>query len=513
MKRYITFFLSILLVAVSCREESRETGLTDTPIRFTGAQIASKGFLGSGDLDVNGSQVKVFDILTGFDGTLNGTNYTSTDYILYIDDAVTYDGSAYWPYVTVGTEYRWTRTGVHRFFGYLEYDKSYNEGAGLTTSSFFGSNPSLNTDSTSDSFLTLTTPTHSFQALSTEPQYDFVVSKNAVVRNASSKDYSNVELPMKHLFTAVSLSFENNSTGSSVQITDISTIYQGADLFLHKGYATVDYSSASNNISPAYHLEGDTSKPFFSAAAMSGISIAPGEKYDILTGTNLTSGGSATFFMTWPLTIDQISPMTVVDYDIFGDPIYAESDAILAITYRANGGAPETARIKFPRREWKAGTRVDLVINFTDKSIQMIGEVLPWDYNIHNMDFNGESIVVPDGGKVSIDDGELHSDNEVVHLTTERPEVLCKLFISSLKGATLVINKIGPDPTFFEVEPSSLTITGETMHFTVKPSEYSTGGVERTIKLTYSIALPDGREIDADSEIKGNDHDYTFSRQ
>ena len=185
--------------------------------------------------------------------------------------------------------------------------------------------------------------------------------------------------------------------------------------------------------------------------------------------------------MTWPLTKDQISPQDIIGQDIFGDPIYDPHDKVLALTYVANGGTPETVRVQFPYKDWKAGTRIRFVIEFTDKSIQMVSEVLP--------------------------------DNATIHLTTVSPEITCKLFISSLKGATLVINKVGADPSYFTVEPSTMTITGERMYFVVKPSNLPTGGQTRTMNLSFSVALPSGREIDGDSEILGNDHNYTFSRQ
>ena len=495
--------------------------MLETAIHFSAVEVSdispsSRGFLEADGLDVLGTRVKVYDFLSGFTGIVNGTSYSSSDHFVYIDDAVNYDGGAYWPFTTATREYRWTRTGTHRFFGWLDFDKSYNNSAGLSTASFFGSSPTVDDDPESATFLTMTTPEYSFQTSS--PQYDFVVSKNATVRTAASKDYSNVPLPMKHLFTAVSLCLMNASTSTNLQITDINTLYTEPgeaeeDIFLHKGYATMDYSSDADNITPVYHLQGDKTHPFFSASAISGTTIAPGQAYDLLTGTNVTSGSGESYFMTWPLTKDQIAPQDVIGQDIFGDPIYDPHDAVLALTYRANGGAPETVRVKFPYRDWKAGTKMRFMIEFTDKSIQMVAEILPWDYNESSMNFNGESLVVPDGGKLSIETDESLQDNAKIHLTTANPEINCRVYISSLQGATLVIAKTGADPSYFTVEPSSMTITGNRLTFVVKPSSLPTGGIERTMNLSFSVSLPSGREIDGDSEILGNDHNYTFSRQ
>ncbi|MBO4340631.1 MAG: hypothetical protein J5835_04300 [Bacteroidales bacterium] len=512
MKRRLIYLLPLLLAAVSCKEEGLESGFSDTVIQLSGGQIGSKGFLEANGLNVVGTREKVYDVITGFNGRVNGVEYTSSDSFVYINDVVRYDGGTYWPYANAETEYRWTRTGVHRFFGHLDFDKSYNNNAGLSTSDFFGSNPTLDSDPSSPTFLTLTTPTYSFQSGS--PQYDFVYSKKAVVRNASDKNYNTVDLPQKHLFTAISLSLVNHSTETSLEITDINTLYNGNDMFLHKGYATIDYSSNADEITPVYTLQGDNSHPFFNATAMSGKTIDPGDKYDLLTGTDITSSGTAQYFMTWPVTAAQISPQTITGVDEFGDPIYAESDAILVLRYKANGSQNvETARVAFPRRDWKAGTKVQLIIDFTDKSIQMNAEVLPWDFNEHEMNFRDESVVVPDGGKLSIVGQASLPDNATIHLTTHNPEVTCKVFISSLNGATLVINKVGSSPSYFTIEPSTITIHPQILSFVVKPSSLSTGGIARSIQLSFSIVLPDGREIDADSELLGNDHNYTFSRQ
>ena len=509
---YIIGMSLTLLAASACRKESYDPAVfRDQAIRFSGNRV-TKGFLEADGLYKTGTQVKVFDFLTGFDGEVNGTTYTPSDQIKYIDDVVEFlGGSNTWPYQTVSHEYRWTKSGTHRFFGWLNKDQAYNNDEGLTTAGFFGSSPSLN-----ENTLVMTTPTYSWTTAS--PQYDFVYAKSAVLRDASQNDYSDIELPMKHLFTAVSLTFENKSTGTPVQVTGLSTLYEGRDLFLHKGSATVDYSGNGEAI-PSYSLSGDVENPFFSASNISGTTIFSGEKYDILSGVKLNNadgsavyGASPSFYMTWPLTVSQISPGPSGE-DVFGDKFYTDEDKVLALTYQAGGLAPETIRVPFPGKPWLAGTRNHMNIEFTEKAISITAETLPWDYNEQTISFNDESVVVPDGGKLSIDGMSNLSDNATIYLTTLTPEVTCKLHISSLKGSTLIITKVGADPSFFTLDPGTLTITGNQLSFKVKSSNLNTGGVERTCQLTFSVQLPDGREIDADSEIMADDHNYTFSRQ
>ena len=196
---------------------------------------------------------------------------------------------------------------------------------------------------------------------------------------------------------------------------------------------------------------------------------------------------------------------------MFGDPIYSERNSILELRFRVNGSAEEGARVSFPRKEWKAGTRVHLNIEFTDKSIQIVTETIPWDYNEHTLDFNQGSLTTSNSDKLAVNYPT--PVNNKVYLTTENPEAECQLAISSLKGATLVIKKIGADPAYFDIEPSELTITGGVLVFYVRPSALDTGGQERNIQLSFTVVLPSDREIEGDSELIDRDRNYIFSRQ
>lgn len=502
MRRYLTYLVlaSLLFVTLGCQKERGEDPYRSETIKFEGGEV-TKAFLEANGIHKTHTQVKVYDFLTGFDGEINDVTVVSTDTTKYVDDIIEYQETTLkWPFTNIAHEYRWTKSGIHRFFGWLNKDQTYNNNAGMTTHEFFG-DPSLN-----ERKLVMTTPTYSWTKNS--PQYDFLFSRQAVLRDAAGGDYSDVILPMKHLFTAISLTLENLSTETSIQIVDLNTLYNGEDRFLHKGYATVDFSQ-NGELTPTYVLTGDEEHPFFDATAMSGKTIAVGHKFDLLTGTDITSSGSETYFMTWPLTQEQISNYKI---DPFGEKYYDEEDKVLAMTYRVSG-RNETVRIPFPAKAWRAGTKMHMNIQFTDKAISIVAETLPWDFNEHQISFNGESLSVPDGGKLSIDGMTSLTDNAIIHLTSENPEITCKLQISSLQGATLVINKVGADPAFFTLDPASLTITGRQLMFKVKASDLPTGGIERTCQLSFSVVLPDGREIDGDSEILGNDHNYTFSRR
>ena len=512
MKRLFTYTAILVLLGVTSCQQGPDLSFADAAIHFSSGGVSTKGYLGSDDLEVTGTRVKVYDAVSGFDGNVNGTSHTADQTFVYLEDEVAYDsGTAYWPYVTPGTEYLWTREGIHRFFGYLSYDKSFNSGNGLATSTFFGSSPSLN-----PSTLVLTTPAISFTP--NTAQYDFLYSGQAVVKDAADRDFSYIPLPLSHLFTAVSLSFNNNAD-ESVTITDLTTVYNDEDLFLHSGYATINYSTSTNGeaIIPEYHLTGDKAHPFFTLASSPfPFIIAPGEKYDLLTGTELTGGmNTETYFLTWPLRKEQISPRNIIGTDVFGNPIYDPGDAILQLTYTM-GDNPEviTARVQFPRHDWKAGYRVQTTIDISNKSIEAITETLPWDYTVHEMGFNTESVTLAAGGELHVTTGDPQAiSGRVVHLTTAHPEADCRMEFSSLNGATLHVRKIGQDPAYFTVTPSTLSIpAGKAIHVYVTPSELPTGDVERTIQLSFSVELPSGREIECDSQLM-HDGLFTFSRK
>ncbi len=510
MRAYIkyTAITVLFLSALGCsKDRSDDRTYARETIQFAGGEV-TKALLESDGLLKTHTQVKVYDFLTGFDGTINNETVTASDTYKYVDDVVEYQETTQnWPFTTVSHEYRWTKSGTHRFFGWLNKDQTYNNNAGMTTYTFFGADPTLN-----ENTLVMTTPNYCWTMSS--PQYDFLYAKQAVVRNAADGDYSDVILPMKHMFTAVSLTLENISTNTNIRITGLSTLYNGEDKFLHKGNAQVDFS-ANGELTPTYTLTGDETHPFFNVSGMSGISVAPGEQYDILKSSNnklKNSDGTATgntqeFYMTWPLTQQQISNYKL---NPFGEKYYDEEDKILALSYIAGQSPEQTVRIPFPAKDWRAGTKMHMNIEFTDKAISIVGSALPWDYNDHHISFNNESLVVPN--KVSIDGMTELGDNATVYITPEMPELTCRLYISSLQGATLVITKVGPDPAYFTLDPASITITGQQLSFKVKASSLSTGGVQRTCQLSYTVVLPDGREIEGDSEIRGNDHNYTFAR-
>ena len=205
-----------------------EPALGDGPeISFSiGAQAAgTKGLINptsSTDpgLAVQGTQLRVFDILTNFIGTVGDQTSTADNMIpiTYIDGTLQYVNTTagvlnedYWKFVDEGKPeyYRWTKTGLHKFFGYLTKDP---EG-----------NPSpVTVNMGTDQKLAIS----SFEMTPAKTQFDFLFSNihkrdMAGTYDPASAKYAYVPLEMRHLFTALAVNIVNK-TVSPITIQSIS---------------------------------------------------------------------------------------------------------------------------------------------------------------------------------------------------------------------------------------------------------------------------------------------------
>ncbi|HOE94524.1 MAG TPA: hypothetical protein PLU97_03900 [Candidatus Cryptobacteroides sp.] len=162
--------------------------------------VSTRTFFGSTNFNDTSNRAKILDFIT-----LPGQNENSTP---YIDDELysnkighEVEGIASdWNWSLSGNTYFWTNTGSHRFISWLTFDADMN----LTTNSFFGSAPTLDTPTRK----VLSIPAKTFN--SSTPQFDFIYS-NAAIRSMddANKNYSSVLLAYKHLFTAFSIGIRN----------------------------------------------------------------------------------------------------------------------------------------------------------------------------------------------------------------------------------------------------------------------------------------------------------------
>ena len=233
MNKFAWLFCGCILALSACSERQLgpDSGTADGPeIRFGVSEQGSgtKALIEANGLTATGSkaQLHVFDILTGFNGTVNGQAPVNGE-LTYIDKTIGYVGSA-WPFVNANgaaetpAYYRWTKTGTHTFFGYLTKDPAGNTFTGAT----------MNGKVLSISERALTP--------ATTPQFDFLYS-DIVKRNAATGPYTAIPLSMSHLFTALAVDVVNE-TGAET-ITNVSVKFTG----VHPTQsATIDWSETDN---------------------------------------------------------------------------------------------------------------------------------------------------------------------------------------------------------------------------------------------------------------------------
>ncbi len=291
-KSYIFELLIVSLAfAVSC--DRNETPLEEPcdliQIAASGEDMQTRGLLNMADLPTEGTKVKIYDYLTGFSGVIDGQEYTNGN-VMYIDDEVecvtagnTAAPKGSWKFDTA--PWRWTRTGTHHFFGWLTYDKKSNlKVTNLVTPNFADN--------------TLTVPAITFTK--DTPQFDFSYS-DIVTKETPKATPSDVEIPLKHLFTALAVTVRNEAN-DAVTISSISLrgIVNGRS-------ATVDYNLGTSDTRNA-ELTTGTAGNFDVWSGTTPISIAAETATPVNAYTNqpltLTEGkvtlANTDFRLLWP---------------------------------------------------------------------------------------------------------------------------------------------------------------------------------------------------------------------
>ena len=225
-KSYIFELLIVSLAfAVSC--DRNETPLEEPcdliQIAASGEDVQTRGLLNMADLPTVDTKVKIYDYLTGFTGKIGNAEYTNGN-VMYIDDEVkcvtagTTDApKGSWDFVTA--PWRWTRTGTHHFFGWLTDDNSVSP----ALTSPFGETFDETTRKLTVPAITLADNTD---------QFDFSYSK--IVTKAAPE---NVEIPLKHLFTALKVQVKNTIP---TELKELSVSLSG---IMNGRTATIDFSA------------------------------------------------------------------------------------------------------------------------------------------------------------------------------------------------------------------------------------------------------------------------------
>ena len=532
--KYIIPAAAVLMaaLALSCNKTQVEDSVySSEEIVLNASPGETKGFLSTDALMVNGTQFRMFDYLSGYNGTLqDGGGVThSGDEFKYFENTLTFKQDAtnwQWLFGDVASpvSYRWTRTGTHHFYGWLIEDKtSTDPDAGeLKSSSFF--------DTYTPGTKTLTVA-KTFTAAG--PQYDFLYS-NVVPVDVIAGIPSHVDIPMKHLFGALGITVQNTSkvdvTVTSVRLLnfpnshgEVLTWDMGSGVTLAGGNPTRSGAAGSDEFWPNK----------FSGVTLKKIEDANGGKtYDAYTGAEM--GENLSYRLCWPMTQAALKPK-VTGTSAEGNPEYSIDSPIIEIKAKEGSGSETTYRMRFPNADddkpaISAGKKTQLNISFADKQIQLSFKTLPWDYEEFPMSYENDAVsatqlkfiegTYEDGGKLTDANGK----HDVIKLTAgSKPAWVArgKFSIYTPVNGRLSVGLSGDIDSFIVTLDSGDEYTGTgSDYILIDPSRNGglitlgvrpKGSPSSGKKLFLHFAVTNNnRDVDADSEINRDNYVITI---
>ena len=512
---------AIVILTVSCNpRELEDSGLSDEEIALSASALETKAVITQSSLETDGTSLKVFDYLEGFSGMTPG--HSGTEFFYIENQALTYSSSATWHWVfgnpASPTNYRWTRTGTHNFFGWLQNDAT---ASGLNTDDRLA--PSWNN-------ATMTLNVSNIINIDS-PQYDFLYS-DVVSVSAGDGIPSYVPLPMHHLFGALGITVTNTSE------TDV--VVYGVRLlnFPNMGSAIIDFSDFDNGVGINYnYVQLDPSyDPFWPNKIQTPFTLYnrnhanAGKVYDAYTGTEI-GAGDPTFLLSWPMAYSALVP-TVSGYDDDGNEIYTSSSPLIEVDYGQVNGPHNWLSFRYPAVADPSesfiapGKKSRLNLNFADKQVVLTFNQLPWDYEDFSMAFEGDAISSTQlkfkegtylaGDRITDENGR-HDVIQLIQNSSAGPGIAKGSFkIYTPVNAYLTVNLSGDFNDFIVTldsgdvpsgpggAGSSETITinpmrdGGLVTLTVRPSGTATSGSR--VFLHFSVRNA-GRDTDADTEI------------
>lgn len=496
MKRHIIYTFAALALVLSCNRAEPEQQSGDL-IRI-GATLAdvpsTKALLNKADLQVaNGAQVRIFDFLTGFQGTVTPEPDAYDGGFYYINDVITNDGNNNWSF-TDNIAWRWTRTGSHKFFGWLVSD-------GATT----GTGHAATELGITDDRFNLSTKVLSVPAITfnkTTPQFDFSYSDIVEVPvdlNSGINAPSSVNLPLNHLFSAVSFVVKNRTSDGKYTIKELAITG-----IRNQGSASINYqventADVATPIPPAIIYNTPVvSGQFVSAITDGDIVLEGDEYYDIINETSGTlpqTGFSPEFKLLWPLSEEQVSEIRITgkyeidgNLDEYGNQIVSD----LNLSLKAND--------KYS--PWLAGHKYQYALIFTDKFVNLVYSVLPWDYVKTDIDFAQNSLSAT---TLRLEGGIKQGNNYIVSTTADTIEGTFQIWTPV--GAVWRVSMKG-DTDFFTLEDNQGTIDPSRenglVRFRIVPNTaVKSAHPETTAKITlhFSVETSSGETLNGDTEI------------
>lgn len=514
MKKSIIYTFALaagLSLAFACQRPEPEAFSSEV-IRI-GASLSNepgtKAFLGAEDLPQNGTKVKIYDDVTGFTGTIDGVDYGPNDAFNYIDDDIVY-GTA-WSFAK-GVDWRWTRTGTHKFYGWLTKDKDGLQNNGTGTDISF--NPGTKV---------LTVPTISFSK--NTPQFDFSYSDilEVNVENPAFSAADPINLQLNHLFSALGVSIQNRSN-DAVNIVSVSLLGLNA-----KKSATIDYSVSPVIVNFGNQEGGD---PFLASWAEPK-PLAPESKIDLVTGGSLS--GETSCYLMWPQTASELQGAKFrVVYTI--DGVMDPSDSTKLQEYAKEVYLKDTGYFidgEGNNLGLDAGKRYFINLLFKAKSIVLTVTVLPWDYTEFDLDYSSNSISARsdtenDGVIWLYTIGYDENHNEMAPIAGNRNRIISLASNEKIKGTFHLASpsngqwQITTYPAdaaqYYRVEPSSGEITKDLVegdrHGLVEFYIYPNGPVpyQQTLHLNLSFRF-NGENQWRDGNSEFNRKDWRIVRE
>lgn len=504
MRRITTYILvvaGVLAVALSCRREgSGEVVMQDIRITPTVGNETKAIINNTAYLNQNGSQIQVYDVVTGFTGSINNQSYTNAT-VDYISDVLTYaDGSWTFPDLT----YPWTRTGVHHFYGWLAYDKQSD----MTSAAKV--NPSYTNH-------VLSIPTKTITSAS--DQFDFLYSRNIAVRDAASKDYSVVPLNMAHLFSAFALSVENKSN-EPIKLLSVSM----PGLPVMNGSATIDYTPGSNT-APVVTYSGPSAGAthfFENPIPAGGVTLAKktesNRRVNAFTGAFINDESAPIDYrLLWPVSADVLAPTTpntthTDPSDRYASSLNEPTDSLIRISYSfmvtPDVGEPyEIVRndigVKLPYVAFSPGKKTSINVTINDKVVDLTFVVQEWDVSEYALDFSSASATVTSSFEFT--EGTYSEKVGDYYYTNGANAIEGKFKITNPVGARIYVNPKG-DAGYFTITLNHQSVDptvdlGEIV-VSVKPNtSHGTPSGDKKLQLSFYV-MNGQQEINIDSEVR-----------
>ena len=398
-------------------------------IVFAPSILSTKALINSNNLSENGTQIKVYDFISGFDGQINGSPVTSSQTVKYFTNKIAFDSqtTTYWPYCDPATTYPWTKSGVHSFFGWLAADGNYIPSMDITQ--LFGNGQPYFDESTRVPSIPTTTmgPSQDMVVSGYTPQFDFSYSDVVSIDAATRVPGSVVPMQLKHLFSAFKLTVMNTS-GNSVVIKSVTLTGMK-----NRRSATIDFKTATPTVQNANLSSVDVPLYTYSGEDYGYEFVNQDAKIENILMQN--------FLLMWPQTYAELSDATTpasleIVYkvrtirEVNNETVISDSDELTAhvVLNKQNF-------FKTNSTGMDAGVKYEFTLQFKKSSLDIYTRVLPWEYEEYDWDYSNRSISARSG---------------------------------TFKDGVLAFYRYNPTTGLYTVEPTTDEWSAKTMRFTTR---------------------------------------------